>query len=169
MADNYRRISYNRNLGKASANLDDITEDLKNDLLLAFNIYKNEENRITKLKLRTILFSFCMYKSSPKQINDYIGEFFPKQEEFTFENLLTLIYFKLKNIKEIETDSLFNIINSGKSQIYFGKPEITKAFEGNGIEISEREIIEMMSFMTGNEKPVEEIQVSKEEFKKFMI
>jgi len=110
-----------------------------------------------------------MYKSSPKQINDYIGEFFPKQEEFTFENLLTLIYFKLKNIKEIETDSLFNIINSGKSQIYFGKPEITKAFEGNGIEISDREIIEMMSFMTGNEKPVEEIQVSKEEFKKFMI
>jgi hypothetical protein len=169
MADNFRRISYNRNLGKANTNLDDITEDLKNDLLLAFNIYKNEDNKITKLKLRTILFSFCMYKSSPKQINDYIGEVFPKQEEFTFENLLVLIYFKIKNIKEIETDSLFNIINSGKSQNFFGKPELTKAFEGNGIEISEREIMEMMSFMTGNEKPGEEIQVSKDEFKKFMI
>ncbi len=168
MADNFRRISYNRSLGKSSANMDEITEDLKNDLLLAFNIYKNEENKINKLKLRTILFSFCMYKSSPKQINDYISEVFPTQEEFTFENLLVVIFFKLKNIKEIESDSLFNIINSGKTQTYFGKNELSKAFETNGIEISDREINEMMSFMTGNEKSGDELQVAKDEFKKFL-
>ena len=38
--------------------------DIKNDLQLAFNLYKNENNKINRLKLRTILFSFAMYKSS---------------------------------------------------------------------------------------------------------
>ena len=46
--------------------------DVKNDLLLAFNLYKNENNKINKLKLRTILFSFVMYKYSSSEINEFI-------------------------------------------------------------------------------------------------
>ena len=34
--------------------------DIKNDIQLAFNLYKNENNKINKLKLRTIIFSFVM-------------------------------------------------------------------------------------------------------------
>jgi hypothetical protein len=170
MADNYRRVTINRHLTKSSSNSDELTEDLKNDLQLAFNIYKNEENKINKLKLRTILFSFAMYKSSPRQINEYIAEFFPKQEEFTFENLLKLVFYKLKNIKETEADSLFNIINGGKTQFQFSKDDMSKAFGINGIEISEREVTEMVAFMTGTgDKNVDDVLISKEDFKKFLI
>ncbi len=169
MTDSYRRISYNRNTAK-NTNTDDITEDLKNDLLLAFNLYKSEDNKINKTKLRTILFSFAMYKSSPKQINDYISEFFPKQEEFTFDNLLVLIFYKLKNLKEIEADSLFSIIGGGKShQNQINKSDISKALESNGIEISDKEINEMMCFIAGADKFHDDLQITKDEFKKFII
>ena len=50
----------------------EIPADIKNDIKLAFDLYKNEKNKINKLKLRTLLFSFIMYKSSPSDINDYI-------------------------------------------------------------------------------------------------
>ena len=42
--------------------------DIKNDILLAFNLYKNENDKINKLKLRTLLFSFVMYKNSAEEI-----------------------------------------------------------------------------------------------------
>ncbi len=95
MADNSYRRNQNRNISKTSQIAEEISEDLKNDLLVAFNLYKNEEGLISKLKLRTILFSFAMYKSAPKDINDYISEYFPKQEEFTFDSLLKLVFNKL--------------------------------------------------------------------------
>lgn len=95
MSDNSYRRNPNRNITKNSPSVEEISEDLKNDLLVAFNLYKNEEGLISKLKLRTLLFSFAMYKSAPKDINDYIAEYFPKQEEFTFDNLLKLVFNKL--------------------------------------------------------------------------
>jgi hypothetical protein len=168
MAESYQRNSYNR-VNKSSTSIDEIADDLKNDLLLAFNLYKNEENKINKLKMRTLLFSFAMYKSSPKQINDFISEIFPKQEEFTYDDLLKLISFKLKNIKDIEAESLFNIINPGKTQNFLSKQEISKGFESNMIEISEREINEMMQFMTNSDKSPEEVLITKDEFKKFLV
>ena len=50
----------------------EIPSDIKNDIKLAFDLYKNENNKINKLKLRTLLFSFIMYKSSTSDINAYI-------------------------------------------------------------------------------------------------
>ena len=169
MTDSFKRFSINRNNSKSNTSKEIISDDLKNDLQLAFNLYKNDENKINKLKLRTILFSFAMYKSSPKQINDYISEFFPKEDEFTFEQVCRLIYYKLKNIKEIESESLFSIINGGKIQSSFSKADLNKAFETTGIEISDREINEMMAFMNGRERiPEDEIYITKDEFKKFL-
>ena len=95
MTDTSYRRNQNRNVTKNNAIVEEISEDLKNDLLVAFNLYKNEEGFISKLKLRTILFSFAMYKSAPKDINDYIAEYFPKQEEFSFDNLMKLVFNKL--------------------------------------------------------------------------
>ena len=37
---------------------DEIPFELKNDIKIAFDLFKNENNKITKLKLRTLLFSF---------------------------------------------------------------------------------------------------------------
>ena len=42
----------------------EIPSDLKNDIQLAFDLFKNEKDKISKLKLRTLLFSFVMYKNS---------------------------------------------------------------------------------------------------------
>lgn len=95
MSDTSYRRNQNRQISKNTSHVEEISEDLKNDLLVAFNLYKNEEGLISKLKLRTLLFSFAMYKSSPKDINDYISEYFPKQEEFTFDNLMKLVFNKL--------------------------------------------------------------------------
>lgn len=95
MTDTSYRRNQNRNVTKNNALVEEISEDLKNDLVVAFNLYKNEEGFISKLKLRTILFSFAMYKSAPKDINDYIAEYFPKQEEFSFDNLMKLVFNKL--------------------------------------------------------------------------
>lgn len=91
----YRKVNILRNNIKSNTNIEEFTEDLKNDLMLAFNLYKNEEGRVNKLKFRTLLFSFAMYKSSPKDINDYIADHFGKQEEFTYENLCKLVFNKL--------------------------------------------------------------------------
>lgn len=76
-------------------NSEEISEDLKNDLMLAFNLYKNDKNIVNKLKMRTLLFSFVMYKSSPKDINDYIAEFYPNKSEYTFNDLCKLVQHKL--------------------------------------------------------------------------
>jgi len=169
MSDNYRRVTYTKINSLSIQSSDELTDDMKSDLQLAFDLYKNESNLINKLRLRTILYSFAMYKSSPKQINDYIAEVFPKQEEFTLQDLYKLILFKVKNIKEIETESLFNFINVGKTNTV-SKSEISAAFNANGIEISDKEVFEMMAFMTGlNDQDFEETTVTKEEFKKFLI
>ena len=50
----------------------EIPDDIKKDIKLTLDLYKNENNKINKLKLRTLLFSFVMYKLSPSDINAYI-------------------------------------------------------------------------------------------------
>ena len=40
----------------------EIPLDIKNDIKLAFDLYKNENNKINKLKLRTLLFFFFFFK-----------------------------------------------------------------------------------------------------------
>lgn len=95
MADNYRRVVLNRNSTKSGLPAEEMTEDMKNDIQLAFNIYKNDKGFVNKLKMRTLLFSFAMYKSSPKDINDFIAEYYPNQEEFELEQLIRLVNSKL--------------------------------------------------------------------------
>ena len=165
MADQkYRRNSIKRLNLQSSAN-DEIDQELKNDLLLAFNLYKNDENKINKLKLRTILFSFIWYKSSAKNINEFISEVFPNKEEFTFENLVKLVNKRIKLSKEKEADDLFNYINGGKGTSIINETDLYNAFEVNQLEISEREIREMIGFMQGDS--TDTLQATKEEFKKF--
>lgn len=48
------------------------------------------------------------------------------------------------------------------------KSDIAKAYQANGIDISERELNEMVTFMTGNDID-DESAISKDELKKFYI
>jgi hypothetical protein len=164
----YRRVSLQRQNIKSNTSVDEMSEDLKNDLLLAFNLYKNEENKINKLKLRTILFSFAWYKSAAKDINEFIADDFPKQEEFTYENLVKLVSRRVKNFKEREAEDLFAYINGGKGINLLNEKDFAKVFEVNSIDVSEREIFEMMNFMK-TDKTANDFLVSKDEFKKFFI
>ena len=91
----YKRESLYSINKKSFETNNDMSEEYKNDLLIAFNLYKNDKNIISKTKLRTILFSFLMYKSSAKEINEYINDNFKKQEEFTFDDLYKLINQKM--------------------------------------------------------------------------
>ena len=76
----------------------EIPSDLKNDIQLAFDLFKNEKEKISKLKLRTLLFSFVMYKNSASDINNYIEEQInPEQEEFSFNEVCDFVNLKLKN------------------------------------------------------------------------
>jgi len=59
------------------------------------------------------------------------------------------------------------LANGSKSNTIM-KSDISKAYLANGIDISERELNEMVAFMTGNDKS-EDIVISKDELKKFYI
>jgi len=54
-----------------------------------------------------------MYKSAAKDINDYINEYYPKKDDFTYEETLLLVNHKIKTAKEKEADELFNMIQTG--------------------------------------------------------
>ena len=95
---------------------DEIPFELKNDIKIAFDLFKNENNKITKLKLRTLLFSFIMFKSSAGEINRYIEEkISPTQEFFNLEELNFLIESKLKEAKMKEANELIYAINGNES------------------------------------------------------
>jgi hypothetical protein len=95
MKDSFRKQSVFRPTVKHKQAAEEMTDELKNDLEIAFNVFKNEHHKISKLKLRTLLFSFAMYKSSARDINEYIAENTDKKDEFTFEDLYKLVYQKL--------------------------------------------------------------------------
>ena len=139
--------------------------DIKNDILLAFNLYKNENNKINKLKLRTLLFSFVMYKNSAEEINKYIENHTkPEQEEFDFDEVCEMVNLKLKASKEKEADEVFNYICQKNDNHFLRENDFVRAFKNNEIDISLKEIKEMMKFIANHKNQNEEDEKDEENF-----
>ena len=163
----------------------EIPLDIKNDIELAFNLYKNENNKINKLKLRTILFSFVMYKYSASDINEFIESRTLKDKElYTFDDVCDLVKEKMMDSKERESDELFNyIVNNKKDKDEINKmnkKQLEKAFNENDISIEEDELDKMIEYMQKKENDEEEEdvnqnkdkkpdEVERNDFKKFFI
>ena len=163
----------------------EIPLDIKNDIELAFNLYKNENNKINKLKLRTILFSFVMYKYSASDINEFIESRTLKDKElYTFDDVCDLVKEKMMDSKERESDELFNyIVNNKKDKAEINKmnkKQLEKAFNENDISIEEDELDKMIEYMQKKENDEEEEdvnqnkdkkpdEVERNDFKKFFI
>ena len=146
----------------------EIPPDLLNDIRLTFDLYKNEKEKISKLKLRTLLFSFCMYKSSASDINEYIeSETDPDKEEFDFDIVCILVNQKLKSAKNKDADEIFNYMIANKSDKNdtdnLKSEDFSKAFKKYGIDASDAEIREMMKYMTSNKKKDEDSEQEEEE------
>ena len=127
----------------------EIPSDLKNDIQLAFDLFKNEKDKISKLKLRTLLFSFVMYKNSANDINSYIEEQInPEKNEFSFDEVCELVNLKLKNSKLKESDEIFSYITSWKNDNDNIKcNDLLQAYRNYEIDVSEDDIKEMMIYM----------------------
>ena len=163
----------------------EIPLDVKNDVQLAFDIFKNEKNKINKLKLRTMLFSFVMYKFSASDINSFIENVMGDKELFSFEDVCDLINMRLQDAKERESDELFNYIakNSNENAM-LNKNELVTAFQDNKIDVDEKEIEKMMQYMLKEDdkennkeeenheaeeanKTIGKKHISRDQFKKF--
>lgn len=143
----------------------ELSIDIKNDILLAFNLYKNENNKINKLKLRTLLFSFVMYKNSAEEINKYIeNQTKPEQEEFDFDEVCEMVNLKLKASKEKEADEVFNYICQKNDNHFLRENDFVRAFKNNEIDISLKEIKEMMKFIANHKNQNEEDEKDEENF-----
>ncbi len=163
--------------------------DVKNDLQLAFNLYKNENNKINKLKLRTILFSFVMYKYSSSEINEFIESKTANDKEYySFDDVCDLVKEKLSESKSRESDELFNYIvnnkNNKSENNRMTKKQLQNAFEENEIHLEPNEIDEMLEYMNKeegfeeeeeNEEEEDDVKnrkyndVGRSEFKKFFV
>ena len=164
----------------------DISPDLKNDIRLAFDIFKTKNETINKLKLRTILFSFIMYKNSAGDINKYIDENTnPEQEEYTFEDVCELINSKIQESKIREADEIFNYILRKSENTSLNVDDFAEAFKNYNIGVEKDEIQELMQFIVEDkaknedeedsdeyeEENNEEIpsKITRSQFKKFYI
>ena len=165
----------------------EIPLDIKNDIENAFNLYKNEYNKINKLRLRTLLFSFVMYKFNPSEINNYIESKTLKEKEYyNFEDVCDMIKDKLAESKIRDSDELFNYIVNDKNkseQSKMTKDQLKKAFDDSNIGVDEKEIDKMMEYIQrkkceendGLDKEEEEEQdnkskgVSRDQFKEFYV
>ena len=169
----------------------EIPSDIKNDIKLAFDLYKNENNKINKLKLRTLLFSFIMYKSSPSDINEYIDSKLSNEKElYTFDDVCDLINEKLEESKENDADELYDyIVNNKSDNSKISKNQIKTAFESCKINLDEKEIDKMIYYIKnkkikgqeekgendGNEElkkkksEKKNIGITREEFKEFYV
>lgn len=124
----------------------ELSADTKNDILLAFNIFKNEKNKINKLKLRTLLFSFVMYKSSSSDINAFIEEHTSgEQEFFTYDEVCFLVQQKLSDSKYQDSEEIFHYVSGGHDTI--SEQDMQNAFSKNSVEVSPEEIKEMFRYM----------------------
>lgn len=143
----------------------EIPLDIKNDIELAFNLYKNENNKINKLKLRTLLFSFVMYKYSASEINEFIESRTLKEKElYSFDDVCDLVKEKLLESKERDSEELYNYILNNKTQNKQKKDKekpkkvtksiLSSAFESSNIDIEEKEIEQMLEYM--KRKQIEE-------------
>ena len=165
---------------------EELPVDIKNDLQLAFNLYKNENNKINRLKLRTILFSFVMYKSSSSEINEFIASKTESDKEYySFDDVCDLVKEKFKDSKSKESDELFDYIvnskNNKNENNVMTKKQLMNAFEENEIHLEPNEIDEMLEYMNKNEADEEENEeednmknkkfndVGRYEFKQFFI
>ena len=146
----------------------EIPLDIKNDIQLAFNLYKNENNKINKLKLRTLLFSFIMYKYSASDINQYIESRTLKEKElYSFDDVCDLIKEKLIESKERDSEELFNyIVNNKNENSKMTKAHLEEAFKSNDIDVDEKEIVKMMEYMKRKQFEETEEEEGQEEEKK---
>ena len=155
---------------------DELPFDLKNDIKIAFDIFKNENNKVTKLKLRTILFSFIMFKSSAGDINKYIEEkISPTQQLFELDDVYDLIKLKLREAKMKEANELLNFVNGNNSSEIIKESDLSRAFQKYKIDISDKEVKEMFMYMNEdfedeiNNSDKKDFSVSTEKFKNFYI
>ena len=127
---------------------DEIPFELKNDIKIAYDLFKNESNKITKLKLRTLLFSFIMFKSSAGEINKYIEDTIsPSQELFDLDELYLLIKLKLKEAKEKEADELIYAINGNETSEIVKESDFLKTLQKHKIDMNEKDVKEMFQYM----------------------
>ena len=155
---------------------DELPFDLKNDIKISFDLFKNENNKITKLKLRTLLFSFIMFKSSASDINKYIEEkISPTQQLFELDDVYDLIKLKLREAKMKEANELLNFVNGNNSSDIIKESDLSKAFQKYKIDISDKEVKEMFMYMNEdyendiNNSDKKDFSVSTEKFKNFYI
>ena len=152
---------------------DEISFDLKNDIKIAFDLFKNENNKISKLKLRTLLFSFIMFESSAGDINKYIEDkTSPTQQFFDLDEVYDLVKEKLKEAKAKEANELINFVNE-KNIDMIKESDLAKAFQKHKIDINDKEIKEMFFYMNQNDENIsmekKELSISNEKFKNFYI
>ena len=152
---------------------DEISFDLKNDIKIAFDLFKNENNKISKLKLRTLLFSFIMFESSAGDINKYIEDkISPTQQFFDLDEVYDLVKEKLKEAKAKEANELINFVNE-KNADMIKESDLAKAFQKHKIDINDKEIKEMFFYMNQNDENMnnekKELSISNEKFKNFYI
>lgn len=156
-------MAYRRNRNK----IEELSDDTKNDLLLAFDLFKNSRSiflildKLTKSKLRTILFSFAMYKSAPGDINEFINENY-KQDEFTYEELCNLVTLKSSSSKDRDIEDTWLLINRNN---HSNKQELSRAFSHVGIETNDKELNEMIEMI---KESGDKDFFTKEEFKNFV-
>ena len=132
---------------------DEIPFELKNDIKIAFDLFKNENNKITKLKLRTLLFSFIMFKSSASEINRYIEDTLsPKQELFDLDDLNLLIRLKLKEAKLKEANELIYAINGNENSEIIKESDFLKTLQKHKIDMNEKDVKEMLQYINGEEE-----------------
>ena len=143
----------------------EIPADIKNDIKLAFDLYKNENNKINKLKLRTLLFSFIMYKSSPSDINEYIDSKESNGKElYSFDDVCDLINEKFEEAKEKDADELYHyIVNNKNDNSKINKEQIKNAFDSCNIDLDEKEIDKMIDYIKHKKKNGEGENLEKEE------
>ncbi len=153
---------------------DEIPFELKNDIKIAFDLFKNETNKITKLKLRTLLFSFIMFKSSAGEINRYIEDTIsPTQELFNLDELYLLIRLKLKEAKLKEANELIYAINGNETSEIVKESDFLKALQKHKIDMSEKDVKEMFQYMNDdisediNNANKKECTISTEKLKNF--
>ena len=144
-------------------------------------------NKINKLKLRTLLFSFIMYKYSASDINQFIeSRTFKEKELYSFDDVCDLIKEKLIESKERDSDELFNyIVNNKNENSKMSKAQLQEAFKSNDIDVDEKEIDKMMEYMKKkqfeeseeNENPEDEEKkkatlskdITRNQFKQFYV
>ena len=147
----------------------EIPLDIKNDIQLAFNLFKNENNKINKLKLRTLLFSFIFYKFSASDINKFIETKTLKDKElYTFDDVCDLIKEKLLEAKARESDELFHyIVNNKNENSKMSRKQLSEAFKNNEIDVDDEELDKMIEYMKKKQfDEYEGMELDEEELKK---